>query len=208
MQYHQNESQHKELAACTDEQLCAMAATGQREAEELLVTRYYGVVRACARPLFLAGGDGEDLIQEGMFGLIKAMREFRADREASFQTFAEVCIRSRLCSVIRASRAGKHSPLNESVPLNAFLLDAQPQYSQLDPEDLLIDREKAAALLNQVRSQLSELEVRVLDLYLDGCSCGEIAATVGKSYKSVDNAVQRIRRKIGRQISSGEISNG
>ena len=117
-------------------------------------------------------------------------------------------IRRRLYSVIRASLAGKHSPLNESVPLNAFLLDAQPQYSQLDPEDLLIDREKAAALLNQVRSQLSELEVRVLDLYLDGCSCGEIAATVGKSYKSVDNAVQRIRRKIGRQISSGEISNG
>ena len=208
MQYHQNESQHKELAACTDEQLCAMAAAGQREAEELLVTRYYGVVRACARPLFLAGGDGEDLIQEGMFGLIKAMREFRADREASFQTFAEVCIRSRLCSVIRASRAGKHSPLNESVNLNAFLLDAQPQYSQIDPEDLLIDREKAAALLNQVRSQLSELEVRVLDLYLDGCSCGEIAATVGKPYKSVDNAFHIILRKIGRQISSGEISNG
>ena len=90
----------------------------------------------------------------------------------------------------------------------SFLLDAQPQYSQLDPEDLLIDREKAAALLNQVRSQRSELEVRVLDLYVDGCSCGEIAATVGKSYKSVDKAVQRIRRKIGRQISSGEISNG
>ena len=192
----------------SDEALCRRAADGSREAEEALVRRYSGLVRSCARPLFLAGGDSEDLLQEGMFGLIKAMREFRADREASFQTFAEVCIRSRLCSVIRASRASKHSPLNESVPLNAFLLDAQPQYSQLDPEDLLIDREKAAALLNQVRSQLSELEVRVLDLYLDGCSCGEIAATVGKSYKSVDNAVQRIRRKIGRQISSGEISNG
>ena len=192
----------------TDEELCIAAAEGDLTAEELLVMRYTRLVRACARPYFLMGGDSEDLLQEGMFGLIKAMREFRADREASFQTFAEVCIRSRLCSVIRASRAGKHSPLNESVPLNAFLLDAQPQYSPLDPEDLLIDREKAAALLNQVRSQLSELEVRVLDLYLDGCSCGEIAATVGKSYKSVDNAVQRIRRKIGRQISSGEISNG
>ena len=199
---------YTQLQSRSDEELCACAASGSRAAEEILAHRYYRLVRSCARPYFLAGGDSEDLLQEGMFGLIKAMREFRPDREASFQTFAEVCIRSRLCSVIRASRAGKHSPLNESVPLNAFLLDAQPQYSQLDPEDLLIDREKAAALLNQVRSQLSDLEVRVLDLYLDGCSCGEIAATVGKPYKSVDNAVQRIRRKIGRQISSGEISNG
>lgn len=202
------QTQYSELEQMSDEALCTALQNGTSAAGDILAHRYRKLVRCCAHPYFLAGGDSEDLLQEGMFGLIKAMREFRADREASFQTFAEVCIRSRLCSVIRASRAGKHSPLNESVPLNAFLLDAQPQYSQLDPEDLLIDREKAAALLNQVRSQLSELEVRVLDLYLDGCSCGEIAATVGKSYKSVDNAVQRIRRKIGRQISSGEISKG
>ena len=202
------QTQYSELEQMSDEALCTALQNGTSAAGDILAHRYRKLVRCCAHPYFLAGGDSEDLLQEGMFGLIKAMREFRADREASFQTFAEVCIRSRLCSVIRASRAGKHSPLNESVPLNAFLLDAQPQDSQLDPEDLLIDREKAAALLNQVRSQLSELEVRVLDLYLDGCSCGEIAATVGKSYKSVDNAVQRIRRKIGRQISSGEISNG
>ena len=202
------QTQYSELEQMSDEALCTALQNGTSAAGDILAHRYRKLVRCCAHPYFLAGGDREDLLQEGMFGLIKAMREFRADREASFQTFAEVCIRSRLCSVIRASRAGKHSPLNESVPLNAFLLDAQPQYSQLDPEDLLIDREKAAALLNQVRSQLSELEVRVLDLYLDGCSCGEIAATVGKSYKSVDNAVQRIRRKIRRQISSGEISNG
>lgn len=202
------QTQYSELEQMSDEALCTALQNGTSAAGDILAHRYRKLVRCCAHPYFLAGGDSEDLLQEGMFGLIKAMREFRADREASFQTFAEVCIRSRLCSVIRASRAGKHSPLNESIPLNAFLLDAQPQYSQLDPEDLLIDREKAAALLNQVRSQLSELEVRVLDLYLDGCSCGEIAATVGKSYKSVDNAVQRIRRKIGRQISSGEISNG
>ena len=202
------QTQYSELEQMSDEALCTALQNGTSAAGDILAHRYRKLVRCCAHPYFLAGGDSEDLLQEGMFGLIKAMREFRADREASFQTFAEVCIRSRLCSVIRASRAGKHSPLNESVPLNAFLLDAQPQYSQLDPEDLLIDREKAAALLNQVRSQLSELEVRVLDLYLYGCSCGEIAATVGKSYKSVDNAVQRIRRKIGRQISSGEISNG
>lgn len=202
------QKQYKDLEQLTDEALCLELQLGNAAAGDILAYRYRRLVRCCAHPYFLAGGDSEDLLQEGMIGLIKAMREFRPDREAGFQTFAEVCIRSRLCSVIRASRAGKHSPLNESVPLNAFLLDAQPQYSQLDPEDLLIDREKAAALLDQVRSQLSELEIRVLDLYLDGCSCGEIAATVGKPYKSVDNAVQRIRRKIGRQISSGEISKG
>ncbi len=202
------QKQYKDLEQLTDEALCLELQSGNVAAGDILAYRYRRLVRCCAHPYFLAGGDSEDLLQEGMIGLIKAMREFRPDREAGFQTFAEVCIRSRLCSVIRASRAGKHSPLNESVPLNAFLLDAQPQYSQLDPEDLLIDREKAAALLDQVRSQLSELEIRVLDLYLDGCSCGEIAATVGKPYKSVDNAVQRIRRKIGRQISSGEISKG
>lgn len=199
---------YHELEQLSDEELCLALQAGNTDAGDILAYRYRRLVRSCAHPYFLAGGDSEDLLQEGMFGLIKAMREFRADREAGFQTFAEVCIRSRLCSVIRAARAGKHSPLNESVPLNALLIDAQPQYSQLDPEDLLIDREKAAALLNQVRSQLSELEIRVLDLYLDGLSCGEIAATVGRPYKSVDNAVQRIRRKIGRQISSGEISNG
>ena len=170
------QTQYSELEQMSDEALCTALQNGTSAAGDILAHRYRKLVRCCAHPYFLAGGDSEDLLQEGMFGLIKAMREFRADREASFQTFAEVCIRSRLCSVIRASRAGKHSPLNESVPLNAFLLDAQPQYSQLDPEDLLIDREKAAALLNQVRSQLSELEVRVLDLYLDGCSCGEIAS--------------------------------
>ena len=122
MQYHQNESHHKELAACTDEQLCAMAAAGDREAEELLVTRYYGMVRACARPLFLAGGDGEDLIQEGMFGLIQAIREYDADKAASFRTYAEICIRNRLFSALRAASRGKHYPLNESISLDTLSL--------------------------------------------------------------------------------------
>ena len=206
MQYHQSESHHKELTACTDEQLCAMAAAGDREAEELLVTRYYGMVRACARPLFLAGGDGEDLIQEGMFGLIKAMREYDPDRDASFRTFAETCIRHRLYSVVKAAAAGKHAPLNQSVPLNPSLFEANVSFAQPGPEDLLIDREKAVSLLENVRKQLSEFEVMILGFYLDGLTCREIAAAVGRSPKSVDNAVQRIRRKVARQLSSGDIS--
>ncbi len=104
------QTQYSELEQMSDEALCTALQNGTSAAGDILAHRYRKLVRCCAHPYFLAGGDSEDLLQEGMFGLIKAMREFRADREASFQTFAEVCIRSRLCSVIRASRAGKHSP--------------------------------------------------------------------------------------------------
>ena len=212
MQYHQSESHHKELAACTDEQLCAMAATGDREAEELLVTRYYGMVRACARPLFLAGGDGEDLIQEGMFGLIQAIREYDADKAASFHTYAEICIRNRLISALRAASRDKHSPLNQSVPLDTPFFDGNSyplgalRASSADPEELIIDRDRVAEALESTRKQLSEFEAKILGYYLEGLSCHEIAKAVGKSPKSVDNAVQRVRRKAAQHIFSGDIS--
>ncbi len=195
-----------------DEELCRLAARGDRQAEETLVTRYNRLVRSCARPLFLAGGDSEDLTQEGMVGLLKAVREYDASKEASFRTFAEICIRSRLCSVIRAAARDKHSPLNRSVPLDTPFFDSDPYTSstnnlaQRDPEDDLIDREHTAALLSGVRKQLSEFEARILGYYLDGLSCREIAQAVGRPPKSVDNAVQRIRRKVARQLLSGDIS--
>ena len=145
-------------------------------------------------------------MQEGMFGLIKAMREYDPDRDASFRTFAETCIRHRLYSVVKAAAAGKHAPLNQSVPLNPSLFEANVSFAQPGPEDLLIDREKAVSLLENVRKQLSEFEVMILGFYLDGLTYREIAAAVGRSPKSVDNAVQRIRRKVARQLSSGDIS--
>ena len=195
-----------------DEALCALAAAGNREAEEVLVTRYNRLVRTCARPFFLIGGDSEDLTQEGMVGLIKAVREYDAAKEASFRTFAEICIRSRLYSVLRAAARDKHSPLNQSVPLDTPFLDSNSYTSgtshlaQRNPEDFLIDREHTAALLAGVRKQLSEFEAKILGYYLDGLSCREIAETVGKAPKSVDNAVQRIRRKVARQLQSGDLS--
>ena len=195
-----------------DEALCALAAAGNREAEEVLVTRYNRLVRTCARPFFLIGGDSEDLTQEGMVGLIKAVREYDAAKEASFRTFAEICIRSRLYSVLRAAARDKHSPLNQSVLLDTPFLDSNSYTSgtshlaQRNPEDLLIDREHTAALLAGVRKQLSEFEAEILGYYLDGLSCREIAETVGKAPKSVDNAVQRIRRKVARQLQSGDLS--
>ena len=203
-----NEVKYTQLEALTDEQLCLLSGQGNRDAEEILVGRYHRLVRSCARPYFLAGGDSEDLLQEGMFGLIKAMREYDSGRDASFQTFAATCIRNRLYSVLKAASSGKHVPLNQSVPLNPSFFDANPSFAQVDPEVLLIDREKAASLLQSTRKQLSEFEVKILGYYLDGLTCREIAETVGKSTKSVDNAVQRIRRKVAQQISSGDISKG
>ena len=195
-----------------DESLCRLAASGSREAEEILVCRYTRLVRTCARPFFLIGGDSEDLTQEGMVGLIKAVREYDASKEASFRTFAEICIRNRLYSVLRAAARDKHMALNQSVPLDTPFFDANSYTSgtsdltQRDPEAYLIDREHTAALLSGVRKQLSEFEAKILGYYLDGLSCREIAETVGKPPKSVDNAVQRIRRKVARQLLSGDLS--
>ena len=179
-----------------------------RLAEEVLAARYHRLVRSCARPYFLAGGDSEDLLQEGMIGLIKAMREFRPDREAGFQTFAEVCIRRRLYTVLKSASSGKHQPLNQAIPLNPSFFDVSLAFAQVDPEVLLIDREKTAGLLEYTCKQLSAFEAEILGYYLDGLTCREIAETVGKPPKSVENAVQRIRRKIGRQLQSGDISKG
>ena len=196
----------------SDEALCQLAASGNRSAEEELVTRYNRLVRTCARPFFLIGGDSEDLTQEGMVGLIKAVREYDVLKEASFRTFAEICIRNRLYSVLRAAARDKHSPLNQSVPLDTPFFDPNSYTSgtsnlaQRNPEDFLIDREHTKSLLSGVRKQLSEFEAKILGYYLDGLSCREIAQTVGRSPKSVDNAVQRIRRKVAQQLLSGDIS--
>ncbi len=188
----------------TDEKLCACVAGGDRLAEETLVARYHRLVRSCARPFFLAGGDTEDLLQEGMLGLLNAVREYNPARETSFRTFAETCIRRRLYTAVKAANSGKHLPLNQSVPLNPSLFDASASFTQVDPELLLIDREKAAGLLENTRKQLSNFEEKILGYYLDGLTCREIAQAVGKPPKSVDNAIQRIRRKVARQI--GDIS--
>ena len=207
-----HENSQPPLERQSDEALCALAASGVRQAEEILVTRYNRLVRTCARPFFLIGGDSEDLTQEGMVGLLKAVREYDASKEASFRTFAEICIRNRLYSVLRAAARDKHMALNQSVPLDTPFFDANSYTSgtsdltQRDPEAYLIDREHTAALLSGVRKQLSEFEAKILGYYLDGLSCREIAETVGKPPKSVDNAVQRIRRKVARQTSSGASS--
>ena len=210
--YNLDENLSSNLAELPDETLCSMAACGDRVAEETLVTRYTRLVRTCARPFFLAGGDSEDLIQEGMVALIKAVREFAPDKAATFRTFAEICIRNRLYSVLRASARDKHKALNQSISLDTPDFDSNSYTSgtsnlaQRNPEENLIDREHTAALLSGVRKQLSEFEAKILGYYLDGLSCREIAEAVGKPPKSVDNAVQRIRRKVAQHLLSGDLS--
>ena len=196
----------------SDENLCGLSAAGDNNAEECLAARYSRVVRACARPYFLAGGDSEDLIQEGMIGLLAAIRGFDPVREANFQTYAEVCIRNRLRSAVRTAGREKHEPLNSSIPWEIPLYDEIPQSYQdrqplaESPEELLIDREEWECRLTALRALLSGFERRVLGLYLDGFSYAEIAVQTGKPLKSVDNAVQRIRRKAEPFFSSGDIS--
>ena len=190
----------------SDEELCLRAAQGDSEAETELVCRYGQLVRACARPLFLAGGDSEDLIQEGMVGLLTAIRGFDPGRDAAFRTYAEICVRSRLYTAVRAAQGGKHAPLNQSVSFEPPLFDGTNAHlfsSVESPEDVIIGREELKERLRALKGQLSELEAQILPLYLKGLSCGEIARQVSRSKKSVDNAIQRIRRKMARQSSSG-----
>lgn len=201
-----------DYAGFSDAQLQRLAAAGDRVAEEELVKRYMQLVRACSRPLFLAGGDSEDLIQEGMFGLLSAIREFDTDNGTSFRTFAEHCIKMRLYSAIKSASRMKHFPLNDGMSLEQLSEESNSQLSACNesfhrmPEDLILARESKEELYNALSNCLSKLESKVLDLFLDGLSYQDIGSRLGKDTKSVDNAVQRIRHKLARNPKIGEIS--
>ena len=205
---------HTRQSERADEALCTLAASGDRIAEEALVMRYHRLVRMCARPYFLAGGDSEDLIQEGMVGLLAAIREYDSGKAASFRTFAEVCIKNRLISVIKAAARDKHIPLNNYVSFETPLFSGNGDHYaygaadqlQEDPEAILLGREAFQERMRALEGQLSGFEASILRLYLNGLSYSEIAAEVNKSPKSVDNAVQRIRRKLAQHHSFGDFS--
>lgn len=180
-----------QISEYSDEELCRLTAAGNRDAEEILVKRYLRTVRVCARPYFLAGGDSEDLIQEATFGLLKAIREFELGHDARFRTFAEVCIRNRIRSAVATAARSKHAPLNDSVPFDTPMLGIGAS-----PEELYISREEEAERLSKLDQKLSPLERKILELFLHGLSYREISEQVGRPIKSVDNAIQRIRRKV------------
>ena len=200
-----------EYAELEDSALQKLAADGDSYAEEELVSRYMRLVRICARPLFLAGGESEDLIQEGMMGLLSAVRKYDPERKASFKTYAEICIRSRILDAIKSAERKKNRPLNDYVPFQSPQLDEMfttVAYDIRDPEEYVIANESAEEIKGRLYGSLSRFEKTVLDCYLSGMSYPEMAAYVGKPVKSVDNAVQRIRRKVAQHLSSGDFSQG
>ena len=193
----------------SDEQLQALAASGENGAEDALARRYVRLVRICARPYFLIGGDSEDLLQEGMLGLLMAMREYDPGKGASFHTYAETCIRNRIQSAIRSASRKKHAPLNDGVSLDYVLSDESQslgdQFISRSPEEQVLARETEKELISASAERLSDLEARILSLYLDGLSYQEMAAETGRDTKAIDNAVQRIRKKLA-PLSSGDYS--
>ena len=193
----------------TDEELLQKCRQGSPEAEETLIRRYGRVIRSLARPYFLTGGDSEDLIQEGMLGLLNAIRRYDPQEETSFRTFAELCIRRRLISALRKSAGTKNVSLDDCLSLESSLFDEnQSRNDNLrSPEEQLIDREEAQKRYRNLLMLLSAFEQSVLRCFLRGMSYREIAENTKRSEKAVDNAVQRIRRKFEKS-TPGDISSG
>lgn len=195
-----------DYSVMTDEKLIELSRDGKDEVIDYLLDKYKGLVRRKARTMFLVGGDTDDLIQEGMIGLYKAVRDYDVRKEASFLTFANLCIDRQIYSAINASNRKKHSPLNSyiSFPLLNFLNDNVTNELYMDkqnvnhrnPEDLYIDRENVLHIEHMLEKELSAFEYEVLKMYIDGADYIEIAERMDKKPKSIDNAIQRIKKKV------------
>ncbi len=184
--------------ALTDEELIQRLAAGEEEIVDFLLDKYKPLVKKQARTLYLIGGENDDLIQEGMIGLFKAIRSFRLSEEASFYTFAKLCIERQMYTAVQASRRKKHAPLNGYVSL-----DEKPQvYEEPDPESLMIARENLESRYAQIHSRLTDMEKKVLRLYLVGNTYGQIASAIGKNEKAVDNTIQRLKKKLDKDEKS------
>jgi RNA polymerase sporulation-specific sigma factor len=196
--------------------LIALAKRGDRNAYERLVRRYHGFVRLKASSYFLAGGDSEDLIQEGLVGLYKAIRDFRTDRESSFRNFAELCITRQIITAVKTATRNKHTPLNQYVSFSstpAGTGDDVPTLDQMlpgpsvqDPVNQVISSEELRSLVGCLSTALSELESRVLSLYLDGYSYEQVGGRLSCDTKTVDNALQRVKRKVGAHLQSRAVA--
>ncbi len=200
-----------------DGYLIALAKQGSPDAYDRIVRRYYGFVRLKASSYFLVGGDADDLIQEGLVGLYKAIRDYRTDRESSFRNFAELCITRQIITAVKTATRNKHSPLNQyisfsSSPAGAIgetestLDETIPGSPVHDPVNQVISSEELRALVACISTVLSELESRVLSLYLDGHTYEEIGGRLGCDCKTVDNALQRVKRKVGQHLATREVA--
>jgi RNA polymerase sigma-H factor len=197
-----------------DEEIVLFAKNGDIRAQEYLINKYKNFVRAKARSYFLIGADKDDIVQEGMIGLYKAIRDFRPDKLSSFRAFAELCITRQIITAIKTATRQKHIPLNSYVSLNKPIYDEESDRTLLDilsgarvsdPEELVISREELLTIESKIGEVLSSLEWEVLKSYLDGRSYQEIACDLDRHAKSIDNALQRVKRKLEKYLKVRDI---
>lgn len=187
-----------------DDEVAILAQNADGEALAFLLDKYKNFVRAKARSYFLIGADHEDIVQEGMIGLYKAIRDYKPDKQTSFRAFAELCIKRQIITAIKTATRQKHVPLNSYISLNKPLYDEESDRTLLDviegrvtnPEDLFISQEGVNHIQRQIDTLLSDFEKQVLEAFLDGKSYQEIAFDLGRHVKSIDNALQRVKRKL------------
>jgi RNA polymerase sporulation-specific sigma factor len=198
-----------------DEEVIELVHIGQSDALDYLINKYRNFVRAKARSYFLIGADREDIVQEGMIGLYKAIRDYKEDKLSSFKAFAELCITRQIITAIKTATRQKHIPLNSYVSLDKpiyddesdrTLMDVISGAKVLDPEELIINQEKFDDIEVKMAELLSDLERKVLALYLDGRSYQEISEDLNRHVKSIDNALQRVKRKLERYLEIRELT--
>lgn len=197
------------FGSMTDEEIVRLCHEGNADAEEYLLNKYKNFVRSKARSYFLIGADHEDIVQEGMIGLYKAIRDYKQEKLSSFRAFAELCITRQIITAIKTATRQKHIPLNSYVSLNKPLYDEESDRTLLDiimegsagnPEDMIINQENLGNIHQKINEVLSGLEQEVLAAYLDGKSYQEIAESLGRHVKSIDNALQRVKRKLEKYL--------
>lgn len=194
-----------EYEKMSDEEVVELSAAGDRRATEYILAKYKNLVKSRAKAYFIAGADRDDIVQEGMIGLFKAIRDFDITKQPTFRGFAEICVKRRIITAIKAASRQKHIPLNSYVSLSEplydnnedkTLVDMLAARKSVDPEEMFLRREKNEMLNAEIESKLSDLEKTVLSLYLGGMNYHEIAAELSRTPKSIDNALQRIKNKL------------
>ncbi|BAQ15110.1 putative RNA polymerase factor sigma-70 [Clostridium botulinum] len=204
-------SKTSSFEGCVDEEIVMEAKAGNSRAQEYIIGKYENFVKAKAKSYFLIGADKEDIYQEGMIGLYKAIRDFKPDKLSSFKAFAELCVTRQIITAIKTATRQKHIPLNTYVSLNKPIYDEESDRTLLDilseakvanPEELIISREELKHIQNEIGEVLSDLEMEVLMSYLDGKSYQEIACDLDRHAKSIDNALQRVKRKLEKCLNN------
>ncbi|SFK52587.1 RNA polymerase sporulation-specific sigma factor [Halobacillus dabanensis] len=204
-----------DLSKLDDEEVVERINQGQVQALDYLINKYKNFVRAKARTYFLIGADREDIVQEGMIGLYKAIRDYREGKLSSFKAFAELCVTRQIITAIKTATRQKHIPLNSYVSLDKpiydeesdrTLLDVIAGSKAIDPQELIVNKEKFADMEEKMSELLSNLEKKVLTLYLDGRSYQEISVELDRHVKSIDNALQRVKRKLEKYLEINEIT--